>query len=56
MERALAWFGPNCTHPLTSRAKEGANELEVTVVNPWTARLMGDVVLPEKERVLMKQI
>ena len=34
----------------TKLVKQGTNQLEITVINPWANRLIGDAKLPESER------
>jgi hypothetical protein len=45
----VVWVKPARVN-VTRAVKAGVNELEVTVVNLWPNRLIGDAGLPEKER------
>jgi hypothetical protein len=48
-ELGVVWTKPAQVN-ITSAVKAGTNELEVTVVNLWPNRLIGDASLPAKER------
>jgi hypothetical protein len=45
----VVWDKPSRVD-ITSAAKEGENDLEITVVNLWPNRLIGDEALPKRER------
>jgi hypothetical protein len=46
----VVWTAP-WTIELTGTVKPGSNELEITVVNTWVNRLIGDAALPPGKRV-----
>ena len=51
----VIWSAPFC-FDITPFVVEGANKLEVEVVNLWTNRLIGDSKLPENQRLTKTNI
>jgi hypothetical protein len=46
-----AWTAPYRVN-ITPFVKEGANDIEIAVVNTWRNRLIGDMQFPEEERII----
>lgn len=44
------WWQPPFCQEVTQQLRPGPNEIQVTVVNSWVNRLIGDAKLPEAER------
>ncbi|MDX9755234.1 MAG: glycosyl hydrolase [bacterium] len=50
VDLGVVWCAPWCAD-LTEAVKEKGNVLEITVANLWPNRLIGDLVLPEDQRI-----
>jgi hypothetical protein len=47
----IAWTNPYRIE-ITSALKHGQNKLVIHVTNTWTNRLIGDLLMPESERII----
>ncbi len=48
------WTAPYRVN-VTGKLHKGQNKIEITVVNTWKNRLIGDYALPEKDRIVSSE-